>query len=631
MPPVGTADYPAETEPNDIPASANPLAAGTKGFTASIYPTGDIDVFSVDVTVAGSILKVSTGDGMGGCPAGLATLVRVDGPSGFLAADTDSGPGSCSLITPALYSEVSNLSVGTYFVQVESTTFGPLPFYVVDIEVVAPGCGDGIVQPGEQCDDGNTTAGDGCSDMCQLEGNYPTEMEPNDTIATANSMSGADGVVAGIQSVGDKDYFSFDITVPGSSVTIEVTDGLPGTCPSGFDSVIYLYDPAGQQIATDDQGGANSCSKLDPATDPEVTNLPVGKYTVRVEDYLNNDTQASYVLLYKIKEPICSDGSVQIAIGEQCDDGNTTDGDGCSATCKLEGNFLNEVEANNPINKANAIDGYDGAVGAIVPASDKDYFSFNVTVPGSSVTIEVGDGLGGCPNGFDSKIYLYNSAGTQIAVDDQDGVNSCSLISPLLDATATNLPVGQYTVMVEDYLNNNTQSWYVLKVKVAPPGCGDGLLSTPTEQCDDGNTMAGDGCDAMCLAESPWEIEPNDDRPTATPLWPMTSSWRGDISKSGDLDYFVFDLPAGMSPKLQTHKAGDPGSCPGDTEIFLFDVNGTQVAKDDDDYVVGTCSELSPALDAALTNLPAGTYYVEVHEFGDNATIDNYELTLTLQ
>jgi len=30
-------------------------------------------------------------------------------------------------------------------------------------------CGDGVVDPGEQCDDGNRVAGDGCSKLCQQE------------------------------------------------------------------------------------------------------------------------------------------------------------------------------------------------------------------------------------------------------------------------------------------------------------------------------------------------------------------------------------------------------------------------------------------------------------------------------
>ncbi|HHH30973.1 MAG TPA: DUF4215 domain-containing protein, partial [Polyangiaceae bacterium] len=33
-------------------------------------------------------------------------------------------------------------------------------------------------------------------------------------------------------------------------------------------------------------------------------------------------------------DPVCGDGSV--AAGEQCDDGNAVDGDGCSATCQIE-------------------------------------------------------------------------------------------------------------------------------------------------------------------------------------------------------------------------------------------------------------------------------------------------------
>src|SRR5881628_2080041 len=32
-----------------------------------------------------------------------------------------------------------------------------------------PRCGDGVVDPGEQCDDGNTVSGDGCSAACRLE------------------------------------------------------------------------------------------------------------------------------------------------------------------------------------------------------------------------------------------------------------------------------------------------------------------------------------------------------------------------------------------------------------------------------------------------------------------------------
>jgi len=37
-----------------------------------------------------------------------------------------------------------------------------------------------------------------------------------------------------------------------------------------------------------------------------------------------------------VVEPVCGDRVLDHITGEQCDDGNTVDGDGCSATCKLE-------------------------------------------------------------------------------------------------------------------------------------------------------------------------------------------------------------------------------------------------------------------------------------------------------
>jgi cysteine-rich repeat protein len=36
------------------------------------------------------------------------------------------------------------------------------------------------------------------------------------------------------------------------------------------------------------------------------------------------------------KNPVCGDGVVEPLAGEQCDDGNTLDGDGCSSTCQIE-------------------------------------------------------------------------------------------------------------------------------------------------------------------------------------------------------------------------------------------------------------------------------------------------------
>jgi len=51
--------------------------------------------------------------------------------------------------------------------------------------IVDPGCGNGIIEPGEDCDDGNRHPGDGCSEVCVVECNWecPTPGQPCSRIA----------------------------------------------------------------------------------------------------------------------------------------------------------------------------------------------------------------------------------------------------------------------------------------------------------------------------------------------------------------------------------------------------------------------------------------------------------------
>ena len=49
-----------------------------------------------------------------------------------------------------------------------------------------PVCGNGRVEAGEACDDGNRTAGDGCASDCTIE-----EPDPNDSVLCPPDLSGA--------------------------------------------------------------------------------------------------------------------------------------------------------------------------------------------------------------------------------------------------------------------------------------------------------------------------------------------------------------------------------------------------------------------------------------------------------
>ncbi|MCA9680409.1 MAG: DUF4215 domain-containing protein, partial [Myxococcales bacterium] len=73
-------------------------------------------------------------------------------------------------------------------------------FAIDDIVVSFPGCGDGLLQPGEACDDGNDAAGDGCDAACTVEHGFACAGEPS-----ACASSCGDGVVASDEGCDDGD------------------------------------------------------------------------------------------------------------------------------------------------------------------------------------------------------------------------------------------------------------------------------------------------------------------------------------------------------------------------------------------------------------------------------------------
>lgn len=60
-------------------------------------------------------------------------------------------------------------------------------------------CGNGIVDPNEQCDDGNITGGDNCSPICRREECGNNVLDPNEVCDDGNTNSG-DGCSANCKS-----------------------------------------------------------------------------------------------------------------------------------------------------------------------------------------------------------------------------------------------------------------------------------------------------------------------------------------------------------------------------------------------------------------------------------------------
>jgi cysteine-rich repeat protein len=356
-PPAG---YIVETEPNDTFGQSNDLPDGEIGFAAEL-PMGDIDVFAVEAPL-GATMSVVVSDGYGGCPADANMLVQVYDPTDLAIAQ---GNSLCPTLNGQNDTDLNSLAqAGTYFIYVSAPA--AVEEYAIDITVTPPVCGDNVtqlgeecddgnmtpadgcendctitpvcgdssLQTGEECDDGNTMSGDGCDSACQFEGNLCPETEVNNTLGQANSGPGCAAWVGQIGVVGDVDFYAVEVTTAGSRIGAEVVD-LNGTgCPSAYDSTLYLFDAAMNQLAYDDDDAAfGNCSLIHHAGDPGASNLPVGTYYLAVHEYSDDSTSPPYRLNVNVVVPGCGDGILQA--GEVCDDGNTVDGDGCSSACQI--------------------------------------------------------------------------------------------------------------------------------------------------------------------------------------------------------------------------------------------------------------------------------------------------------
>ena len=506
-------------------------------------------------------------------------------------------------------------------------------------------CGNGVVSPGEACDDGNNTNGDACDDgpggNCVFDGG-----------------GCGNGVVTGAEACDDGNLTN------GDGCDANCT---PTGCGNGIVSGIEQCDD-GNLVNGD--GCDSNCT-------------PTG----------------------------CGNGVLTGA--EVCDDGNTTGADGCSATCTPE-NI--ESEPNNTCGAEDGpflVSGSVNVIAAITPIGDLDFFSFTLPGPGpSSIKIETFSGVvpGACAVGNDTLLELRApNCTTVLASDDDDGINACSLIDAAgADTGARKLPAGTYFVRVSEFNNDLAIANYNVSVTVLST-CGNGGALQPTEACDDGNLVSGDGCDANCTVSAcgnglaagaegcddgnttngdgcsstcaveagynctgtpsvctgicgdgvvqinegcedgnlangdccsstcgiqSCEVEMNGACGMQTPMPPFALTPRvayasGAITPLADLDFYTFVLAKPATVRVETF-GPTLTTCAGDTLLELRGPDCTSVIVSDDDDGVGVCSLINPTTDAAARNLPAGTYTVQVREFGDDLTIASYGVKVTL-
>lgn len=209
-----------------------------------------------------------------------------------------------------------------------------------------PFCGNGIVERGEECDDGNYEDGDGCSSECQLEvgcGNGVLDVNVDERGFLWVEECDDDNVI-------DGDGCSSDCKIEG--------DG--PVCGNGVLEMGEACDPA---LPRWKNGGCtDDCQRVDECGDGE---LKAGEEcddgnningdgcdeNCKLEFVCGDGTCHGEMgeICEKCPEdccPMCGDGFLDA--DEECDDGNNIGGDGCSAGCIIE-NETGEPECGNGI------------------------------------------------------------------------------------------------------------------------------------------------------------------------------------------------------------------------------------------------------------------------------------------
>ena len=462
-------------------------------------------------------------------------------------------------------------------------------------------CGDSVIAGAEKCDDGNTAGNDGCTATCQTQAGWVCSGTPSACVTVCG-----DGVTAGAEACDDFNTSGGDgCAASCGSIELGYTCNGPvctTTCGDGIAAGLETCDDGN---AVDGDGCSSACAA---ETGYTCSGAP------------------------SVCTPLCGDG-VKIT-GEKCDDGNTVNGDCCSATCQIEPGC--EVEANDTVATANDfafLANGNKIKGIIAPSSDVD--TFMVTVPAGFLgnivmrTLEVSTPT--CLSSqLDTTVTLLDSNGVSIGSDTDSGDGYCSVL------TVLGLAPGNYYVQVKKGTYGAATFLYQLQVDISTSVCGNGTVELG-EQCDDNNSVSGDGCTSLCKLEPVLETEPNNTCGVGTSNGPYALPPNllvaGAVNTAGESDYYAITVSNYADLRLETFDSTGPGSCSSiDTKISFYNSSCTSLGTDDDGSLLpGNCSLLDPTVSTQsyMKHLSPGTYYVQVFPYSSSATF-SYTMLATL-
>jgi cysteine-rich repeat protein len=385
--------------------------------------------------------------------------------------------------------------------------------------IAQPICGDGNVDIGEECDDGNANDTDGCVSGCVNakcgDGFVQSGVEECDDSNADNT----DGCIDTCKSAACGDGFVQSGVEECDDSNAENTDGCIDTCKSAACGDGFVR--AGMEEC-DDSNADNTDGCIDTCKSAACGD---GFVRAGMEECDDGNTSNDDACVGACVPAACGDGYVRSGV-EECDDGGTSVADGCDATCVSESlPFFEDFDgathrmslssssaqaywhistdrAVSPANSLRCADPTAGNynVGTFDASAVTPYFL--VPAAGASITFQTIK-LTETDEDYD---ILYVET-----LDDTGAVSSLSTVNGSITSFAektVSIPVsaaGKYLQVrfkfdTIDQYANNYEGVYIDDISITAAACGDGVVNSD-EDCDDGNTLGNDGCSANCTTD----------------------------------------------------------------------------------------------------------------------------------
>lgn len=377
-------------------------------------------------------------------------------------------------------------------------------------------CGNGILQSGEECDDGNTENKDGCSQNCQIE-----QCKHENAECTINA-SGHDCCPPLNCIPFNPNSGNGKCLMPGSSICGngikeggETRDDGNTNNGDGCSSTCQLEPPPqtcgnGVKEGTEECDDGNttdydSCSSSCMIETPSCGNNHVESYAGEQCDPPNGttcDTSCQTI------PTVCGNGILQP--GEACDDGNTTDYDGCSSSCTIETPSCGNEHVESYVGEQ-----CDPPDGVLCDEKCKEIpivCGNGIKQPGEACDDGNGIDDDACTNKCALPTCGDGIKQANEACDDQNLDNTDGCLQTCVLASCGDSFVWAGQEECDDQNSDETDGCIACKLAV----CGDGFLQAGVEDCDDSNNVIGDGC-SRCLLEGCTDPTAENYDPNASP------------------------------------------------------------------------------------------------------------------